>query len=132
MSKVPHIVVIDDDESTRISMKSLINALGYSVDAFDSAKAFLESNMVQTTSCLITDVQMPGMSGVELQQHLSAAGHRIPIIFVTGRPNEATRARVIRDGAIGYLSKPLGEQSLLACLNNALNLDGLIKKRSGR
>ncbi|MGB9295704.1 MAG: response regulator [Pseudolabrys sp.] len=117
------IVVIDDDESIQQAMKSFISALGYFVDTFCSAKAFLESNMVQATSCLITDVQMRGMSGVELQQHLSDAGHRIPIIFVTGRPNEATRARVIRDGAIGYLSKPVGEHSLLACLNNALNLD---------
>ena len=123
MSKVPHIVVIDDDESIQQAMKSLIRTLGYSVDTFCSAKAFLESNMVQITSCLITDVQMPGMSGVELHQHLSDAGRRIPVIFVTARPIEATRARVIRDGAIGYLSKPVSEQSLLACLNNALNLD---------
>ncbi|MFZ1952537.1 MAG: response regulator [Pseudolabrys sp.] len=72
---------------------------------------------------MVMSALTPGMSGVELQQHLSDAGHRIPIIFVTGRPNEATRARVIRDGAIGYISKPVGEHSLLACLNNALNLD---------
>ena len=94
-------------------MKNLIRALGYSVDAFDSAKAFLESNTVQTASCLISDIHMPEMSGVELQRHLSAAGHRTPIIFMTARPNDATRACVIGDGAIGYLGEPLCERSLL-------------------
>jgi len=122
-SKVPHLAIIDDDESVRNGMKNLIRALGYTADAFDSAKAFLESNLIQTVSCLITDVHMRGMSGVELQQHLSAAGHRTPIIFVTAQPNDATRAHVIRDGAIGYLSKPLGEQSFMACLAKALNLN---------
>jgi len=104
-------------------MKNLIRALGYSVDAFDSAKAFLESNTVQTASCLISDIHMPEMSGVELQRHLSAAGHWTPIIFMTARPNDATRACVIGDGAIGYLGEPLCERSLLASLNQALNRD---------
>ena len=79
--------------------------------------------MVQKTSCLIADVHMPGMSGVELQQHLSASGHRMPIIFMTGLPDYATRARVIGDGAIGYLGKPLCMQALQASLNKALNFD---------
>ena len=121
--KAPHVIIIDDDESVRNAMKNLIRALGYSVDAFDSAKAFLDSNSVQTASCLISDIHMPEMSGVELQRHLSAAGHRTPIIFMTARPNDATRACVIGDGAIGYLGKPLCERRLLASLNQALNLD---------
>ena len=123
LSKEPRIVVIDDDESVRKALKSLIRAIGYSADVFGSAEAFLKSDVIQTTSCLITDVQMPEMGGIELQRRLSAAGHRTPIIFVTGSPNEKPRARVLRDGAIGYLSKPVSENSLLDSLNKALTLD---------
>jgi len=117
------VVVIDDDISVRSAMKNLIRSLGYSVAAFDSARAFLESDALQSASCLITDIHMPEMSGIELQRHLSAAGHQTPIIFITGRPDDATRARVIGDGAVGYLSKPLHARSLLALLNQALNRD---------
>ena len=123
MLKPPQIVIIDDDKSVRSATSNLIRALGYPVDAFGSAKAFLDSNTILTTSCQISDVQMPGMNGVELQRHLSAAGHRMPIIFMTAHPTDAIRARVIGDGAIGYLSKPLCEQALLACLDKAFNLD---------
>jgi FixJ family two-component response regulator len=119
--KVPHITVIDDDESVRDAMKSLMDVLGYSVDVFASAEAFLDSDRLQATDCVITDVQMPGMTGVELQAHLSACGHRTPIIFVTAYPDESTRARVIRNGAAGYLSKPLQQQSLVDCLDRVLN-----------
>jgi CheY-like chemotaxis protein len=115
------VVVIDDDKSVRSAMKNLIRSLGYSVAAFGSARAFLESDALQSASCLITDIHMPEMSGIELQQHLSAIGHQTPIIFITGRPDDATRARVIGDGAVGYLAKPLHAQSLLALLNQALN-----------
>jgi FixJ family two-component response regulator len=116
-----HIAVIDDDDSVREAMTHLIGVLGYSVNAFASAEAFLDSDLLQTTDCVITDVQMPGMSGVELQQRLSAGGYCTPIIFVTAFPDEATRARVIRDGAAGYLSKPLRQASLLDCLDKALH-----------
>jgi CheY-like chemotaxis protein len=117
------VVVIDDDKSVRSAMENLIRSLGYSVAAFDSARTFLESDAIQSTSCLITDIHMPEMSGIELQRHLSAAGHQTPIIFITGRPDDATRARVIGDGAVGYLSKPLHARNLLALLNQALNRD---------
>jgi FixJ family two-component response regulator len=122
LPKLSHIVVIDDDESVRRGLKSLIRAIGYSADVFGSAEAFLKSDMIQTTSCLISDVQMPEMSGIELQQRLSTAGHRTPIIFITGSPNEATRLRVLRNGAIDYLRKPVAEKNLLASLNRALKL----------
>jgi CheY-like chemotaxis protein len=117
------VVVIDDDKSVRSAMENLIRSLGYSVAAFGSARTFLESEAIQSASCLITDVHMPEMSGIELQRHLSAAGHQTPIIFITGRPDDATRARVIGDGAVGYLSKPVHARSLLALLNKALNRD---------
>ena len=117
----PHISVIDDDDSVREAMKNLVNMLGYSVDAFASAEAFLTSGLVNSTACVITDVQMPGMSGVELQRHLLAGGHPVPVIFVTAFPNESIRDRVMRDGAIGYLSKPLQKQSLLDCLERVLS-----------
>ena len=121
MSKAPHLIVIDDDEPFRNGLKNLIRALGYSVDTFGSARAFLESNSVRSASCLIVDVQMPGMSGIELQKHLSVAGDRTPMIFVTALPNEGTRSQVIADGAIDCLAKPLCEQSFLACLNKSLD-----------
>jgi FixJ family two-component response regulator len=118
--KAPYLVIIDHDESVRKAMKNLIRSLGYSAEAFGSAKAFLESNTIQTASCLILDVNMPEMSGIKLQQHLSAAGYRTPTIFMSARPNEATRARVMEGGAIGYLAKPLCERS---SLNQAINPD---------
>ena len=117
----PHISVVDDDDSFREAIKSLVNMLGYSVDAFASAEAFLASSRVNSTACVITDVQMPGMSGVELQRRLLAGRHRVPVIFVTAYPNESIRDRVMRDGAIGYLSKPLQKQSLLDCLDRVLS-----------
>jgi FixJ family two-component response regulator len=118
--KTPHIAVIDDNDSMREAMKSLISVLGYSVETFASAEAFLDSNRTPAADCVISDVQMPGIGGVGLQQRLLAAGCRTPIIFVTAYPNEATRERVIRDGAVGYLSKPLREENLMDCLDRAL------------
>src|SRR5262245_10052921 len=101
-------------------MKNLVSMLGFSVDAFASAEAFLRSSQVQKTACVITDVQMPGMSGIDLQRRLVAEGNSTPIIFVTAFPDESTRARVIRDGAICCLSKPLRKAHLLTCLDRAL------------
>lgn len=122
LPKVPRIVVIEDDASYREALRNLISLLGYSVEAFCSAKAFLESDTIHLTSCVITDVQMPGMTGVELQRRLLVAGHKTPIIFLTAYPEETIRARVILDGAIDYLSKPLGEERLLVSLGRALEV----------
>lgn len=116
-----HIALVDDDDSVREAMQNLISVLGYSVDAFDSAQAFLASKLLQTTDCVITDVQMPGMSGIDLQRRLHDGGHRMPVIFVTAYPDESTRACVIRNGAAGYLSKPLQKANLQDCLDKALN-----------
>ena len=120
MPRVQLISIVDDDDALRNSLDDLIRSIGFRTQGFPSAEAFLSSNHVRDTACLITDVHLPGMSGVELQSRLILDGHRIPIIFITAFPEEAIRARVLRDGALGYLSKPLQEQSLITCLNQAL------------
>jgi FixJ family two-component response regulator len=120
VSKVAVISIVDDDESVREAMKGLVRSLGYRAAAFASAQEYLRSDRLTDTSCLIVDVQMPGMSGVELQERLIAGGRRTPIIFVTGFPEAKIRARVLRAGAFGYLSKPFDDESLIACLDRAL------------
>lgn len=114
------VAIVEDDASVRESTGHLLRLLGYTTAAFVSAEDFLESGRADDTSCLITDVRLPGMNGVELQSRLILAGRRMPIVFVSAFPDEAIRARVLRDGAICYLSKPLQEQSLIACLDHAL------------
>jgi FixJ family two-component response regulator len=114
------VAVVEDDDSVREATKHLLQLLGYATASFASAEDFLNSGRVHDTACLVTDVRLPGMSGVELQSRLLLDGHRIPVIFVTSFPEETIRARVLRDGALGYLSKPLQEQSLIDCLDQAL------------
>ena len=120
MQKVTLISIVDDDESVREATKDLIWSLGYAAATFASAEDYLRSDRIADTSCLIADVQMPGMSGVELQDRLIADGHRTPIIFVTAFPEAKIRARVLRAGAYGFLSKPLDGESLIKCLEMAL------------
>jgi len=120
---VPHtpvIAIVDDDESFRHATISFVRSLGYSAAAFPSADAFLSSNAVENTDCLITDVQMPGMSGIRLQNYLIAQGHRVPVIFVTAFSETEARGHALRAGAIGFLGKPFGDQNLISCLNKAL------------
>jgi FixJ family two-component response regulator len=114
------ISIVDDDKSVREAAKMLIRSLGYATATFASAEEFLESGRLCDTACLITDVQMPGMSGVDLQSHLTARGHRTPVIFVTAYPEESVRARALDAGAFGFLGKPFSEDSLIACLDRAL------------
>jgi FixJ family two-component response regulator len=114
------ISIVDDDESMRESTKGLVRSLGYQAAAFASAEEFLQSERVDDTSCLIADVQMPGLSGIDLQSWLIARGVRMPTIFITAFPEEATRLRAMRAGAVGYLAKPFSEESLLKCLDTAL------------
>lgn len=120
MRQVPVISIVDDDESVREATRGLVRSLGYRACTFSSAEEFLSSDSVQNTACLITDVQMPGLSGVELQRRLTADGLRIPIIFITAFPEAKLQARVLKAGAIGYLSKPFDENSLIGCLDTAL------------
>jgi FixJ family two-component response regulator len=114
------IAIVDDDEAVREAMKTLVRSLGYNASMFGSANKFLNSEQVDDTSCLITDVQMPGLSGLDLQDRLIAQGHRIPIIFITGHPDDNARARAMKAGAIGFLSKPVNADHLLGYLGKAL------------
>ena len=120
MQDAPIISIIDDDESMRCAMKSLVTSLGLDAYAFASAEAFLQSPHLDDTSCLITDLQMPGLSGVELQKSLLAQGRRIPIIFMTAFPEERMRARAIEAGALGFLSKPFDSQTLINLIDKAV------------
>jgi FixJ family two-component response regulator len=120
LSGTAMISIVDDDKSIRDAARSLIRSLGYSAVTFASAEEFLESGRLRETACLITDVQMPGMSGVDLHNHLIAKGDPTPVIFVTAFPEESLRDRVLSAGAIGFLSKPFSEESLIACLGKAL------------
>jgi len=120
MSKSPLVSVVEDDQFFRESMQRLMRSLGYVVDAFSSAADFLASPRLSETACLIADVHMPAMTGVELHRHLVAAGHAIPTILVTAYPNDADRTRSLNDGVVCYLRKPIDEQDLLRCLRAAL------------
>jgi FixJ family two-component response regulator len=113
------ITIVDDDESVRESTKALVRSLGYDARAFASAEEFLDSNLYDS-SCLILDVQMKGLSGIELQEILIAQGRRTPIIFVTAFPNERTRDQALNAGAIGFLSKPFSNEKLEKFLDLAL------------
>ena len=114
------IAVVEDDHPFRESMRKLIMALGYTVEAFPSAAEFLASPLLSATACLITDVQMPGMTGVELHRHLVDRGYRIPTIIVTAYPDEITRTRALNDGAVCYLGKPVDDDHLERCLRSAV------------
>jgi FixJ family two-component response regulator len=114
------ISIVDDDESVREATKGLVRSLGYGAVTSASAEDFLQSNEINDTECVISDVQMPGLSGVELQSQLIAQGNRTPIIFLTASPEERTRARALKAGAIGVLSKPFNEERLIEYLHIAL------------
>jgi FixJ family two-component response regulator len=120
LSKVPTIVIVDDDDLNREAIKILIRALRYNVQAFGSAEEYLESGQVHNTSCLISDIQMPGMSGGDLQKRLIAGGNQIPIIFMSGLCIEVMRTCVIETGVSGFLNKPIDVECLIECLNRAL------------
>lgn len=114
------ISVVDDDESMREAISGLMKSLGYTAQAFASAEEFLNSLQVPRTSCLIADVQMPGMTGIELHRHLRASGQTIPTILITAYPDDSARERALRDGVVCYLSKPFDENDLLACIGSSL------------
>jgi FixJ family two-component response regulator len=114
------ITVVDDDESIRESLPDLIRAFGFSATAFSSAQDFLKSDCLSATKCLILDVSMPGMSGLDLQKELKLRRQEIPIVFITAHVEETDRLRLIEQGAIDCLFKPFSEADLLEAVNAAL------------
>jgi FixJ family two-component response regulator len=120
LGQVPVISIIDDDASVRLATNRLVRSLGYITHAFASADEFLRSPQVNATSCVIADIHMPGMDGVQLQRHLRAQGSRLPIIFITAFPDESIRARALEGGAVCFLAKPFDATTLIKCLDVAL------------
>ena len=112
--------VVDDDESVRESLPDLLRELGFAVQAFSSAEAFLASDFVGQTRCLILDIAMPGMSGPDLQQELMRRGQAIPIVFITAHADATVRPRLLEQGAVECLVKPFSETALLGALDAAL------------
>lgn len=123
MGKRQMISIVDDDESVRAATESLMRAAGYSPKAFSCADEFLNSEDVDATALLIADVQMPGMTGVELHCRLVEAGVRIPTVLITAYPDPRLRERALKAGVVGYLIKPFDETELLNCINAALQAD---------
>jgi FixJ family two-component response regulator len=114
------IAIVDDDEAVREAMKTLVRSLGYNASTFGLAEEFLNSGQVDDTSFLITDLHMPGLSGLDLQFLLIAQGHRIPIIFITAYSDENVRARAMKAGAVAFLTKPVNADHLVGHLEKAL------------
>jgi FixJ family two-component response regulator len=121
MPKAFVVSIVDDDRFFRESMGLLMESLGHSVESFSSAANFLASPRLVETACLIADVQMPAMTGIELYRHLIETGRAIPTILVTAYPDDEARARALREGVICYLRKPVDDERLKRCLRAALN-----------
>lgn len=124
MSNQTLISIVDDDESVREATRGLMCALGFAAEAFASGEAFLKSGRVKGTACLIVDMQMPGMTGLELHARLAASGRAIPTILITAYPDNRGRARALEAGIDCYLTKPFSEDALLDCIRSLLDPDG--------
>jgi len=124
LSSPPVISIIDDDDSVRAATHNLVRSLGYVVHTFASAEEFLRSPHLNDTSCVIADVQMPTMSGLELQAHLHAEGYRLPFIFITAFSVDNARMRALKAGATCFLAKPFAGEALINCLDTALQGSG--------
>jgi FixJ family two-component response regulator len=114
------ISIVDDDPLVRESTVDLLNSIGYAATGFESAEDFLDSDQVNSTSCLITDLQLPGLNGIELQEHLKQDGNRVPVIFITAFPEARLQARAMAAGAVAFLTKPYEEAALIDSLDAAL------------
>jgi FixJ family two-component response regulator len=117
---MPLISIVDDDESVREAVGGLLKALGFDTEVFASAEDFLRSGHAVITACVITDVHMPVMSGLELQARVTGEGHGVPFVFITAFPNEQIRARALKGGAACFLNKPFTEAELVAGIRSAL------------
>jgi FixJ family two-component response regulator len=117
----PLISIVDDDDALRNSLDDLIQSLGFRTQGFPSAEAFLSSSQARDTACLILDVRMPGMSGLDLQRQIVAAHWGVPIIFITSHADNDARARALASGAVAFLYKPFREEELINAIDAALN-----------
>jgi FixJ family two-component response regulator len=124
MTYVPLISIVDDDDSVRVATGGLVETIGYDVETFGSGEAFLGSQSLEKTQCLIVDVRMNGMSGPQLQEHLISSGVKMPVIFMTAFPVSRTRDQVMKRGAIAYLTKPIDRSTLEKRLRWALGHEG--------
>ena len=118
---IKHILaVVDDDESARKSTTLLIESFGYRAAGFESAETLLMSSQLHEISCLVIDVRMPGMNGLQLQRHLAASGYKIPIIFITAYDSKESRQQAMQAGAVAFLSKPFNDELLLETIRGTL------------
>ena len=120
MPKALQIAIVDDDEVFRDSMRLLMRSMGYGVEAFSSAADFLACRRLDEITCLIADIHMPAMTGLQLHARLAEAGHTIPTILVTAYSDEATRARALKDGIVCYLPKPFNDNELMDCVRKVV------------
>jgi FixJ family two-component response regulator len=120
MPNIPLISIVDDDNSLRGSLENLIRSAGFRAQGFSSAEAFLGSNQMHETACLILDVRMPGMSGFELQRLMAAANSHLPIIFISAHADDDPRTQALEAGAVAFLYKPFYEEELLNAIDTAL------------
>jgi FixJ family two-component response regulator len=125
------VMIVDDDESMRRAARRLIKSYGFPVETFASAEDFLSSGRLHETACLVLDVQMPGLNGLELQSRLITDGHQVPIIFITAFNDENARAQALKAGALGYLVKPFEEADLLTAINVALRRQEIGRQSPG-
>ena len=124
------ITIVDDDQSVRDGVVDLVRAMGFDAESFQRAEDFLNSTRVEATSCLITDMRMPGLTGLDLHDRLVASGRVIPTIVITAFPQEADRARALRAGVVCYLTKPFDEDELAACITSALHSSATGRRES--
>lgn len=129
MSQVPTVFLIDDDQAVRDAIGLLLQASGLSVETFASATEFLDAGVVQRPGCLLLDVRMPGLSGLDLQKQLLAQGHRLPIIFMTGHGDVPMAIRAMKAGAFDFIEKPFQGHTLLTRIQEALDLDSRERRR---
>jgi len=120
MPSVPLMAIVDDDDALRTSLDNLLRSVGFRAHGFSSAEAFLRSDHARETACLILDIRMPGMNGLELQRQMIAADWQIPIIFITSHVDDEARARALDAGAVAFLYKPCREDDLLQAIDVAL------------
>ena len=118
--KTKLVAIVDDDDSVRIALEGLLKSAGLTARAFESAEEFIESGQQRQTACLIADIRMPGMSGLELQAKLNAEHCRIPIVFITAHGDAKMRMQALRAGAVEFLAKPFNDEALLESVRAAL------------